>query len=165
MRKLILFTISFLLFCSENPTDSNTIIKSERPIAPAFSLQSLTHGTQTLEQYKGEVVYLFFLGYNCPPCIGNAPSTQTEIYLNYNKMDVHVLGLDVWNGSFGQLANFQIQTNVSYPLLLNASSVGNEYTAYNDYSVVVDKQGKIAYKSGGVNISEIKSVMDILLSE
>jgi len=32
--------------------------------APNFSTNTLASGTQTLMQYRGKVVYLFFLGWN-----------------------------------------------------------------------------------------------------
>lgn len=166
MRKFFILLTFLLIYCSESPTQNQNPIIDEgnRSDALEFSLQSLSHGTQTLSQYNGKVVYLFFLGYNCPPCIGNAPATQSQIANKYGD-DVQVLGLDVWNGSTGNLTNFQVQTGVTYPLLLNASSVGSDYKAYNDYSVVIDQNGKIAYRGGNVSIPDIQSTIDSLLSK
>jgi peroxiredoxin len=173
--KNIIFVILLSMFafmaCSENMSSSDTGsgLISDRQTAPSFSLNSVTYnntnnGTISLSSLKGKVVYLFFLGYSCPTCVASAPDTKT-INGSYDSDDVVVLGLDVWNGSSGQVANFITQTGIKYPVLTQAGSVGTQYGAYNDYSVVVDKDGKIAFKGGGVNEDAIRSVIDELLTE
>ncbi len=166
-KSALLISISLFLLACSSSTDSNntTTDPNERSDAADFSLQSLDHGMQSLSQYEGKVVYLFFLGFNCPPCISHAPGIESKIVQKYSSDQVQVLGLDVWDGGNGGLQNFKIQTGVSFPLLVNAGSVGNLYNAFNDYSVVVDKQGRIAYRKGGADFSAITSTIDDLLEE
>jgi len=59
MRKILLtaaslFVLSATAWAQPNVGDA----------APNFSTNTLSNGTQTLLQYRGKVVYLFFLGYN-----------------------------------------------------------------------------------------------------
>ena len=159
----ILMLISSCSSSSGPNTNDYIISEDKRQSAPDFSLESLSNGTQTLSEYSGKVVYLYFLGYNCPYCIADAPGTQSQVAEKYNSNDVQILGLDLWDGSVSSLTYFRSQTGVNYPLLLKASSIGNAYKAYNDYSVIIDKKGRIAYRGGGVDIARIQGVIDALL--
>lgn len=167
MKNTFIVFLLLLFSCSESPTENQNalITQNERVIAPNFSLQSIGHGPQTLSQYSGQIVYLYFIGYNCTLCIGHAPGTQTKIYDQYNSDNFQILGLDVWNGTFNQLTNFKNSTGVEYPLLQMASSVGSLYGSFNDYSILIDKNGRIAYRKSGVKISQLKETIDILLEE
>ncbi len=167
MKKTFILFLLTLFYCSESATENkNAIIpQNERVIAPSFSLQSIDHGQQTLFQYSGQVVFLYFIGYNCTLCLGHAPATQSKIYEQYNPGQIQILGLDVWNGTFNQLTFFKNSTGVEYPLLQMANAVGSAYGSFNDYSILVDKNGRIAYRKSGVAISQIKDVIDILIEE
>jgi len=166
IASMILFL--FLIACSENSTGSNNdddgTNNNNNESAPGFTLESLDHGSISLSDYEGEVVVMFFLGYICPRCIGEGPSVESQLHQGYMGQKVQVLGLDVWNGTRSQLANnFKIPTGASYPLLLEASGVGNIYGVSYDSIVIVDQDQKIVYKKRRVNISEIKGVIDGLL--
>ena len=168
MRTYSFVLLTFLIFsCSDSGTgnnESNNIIDTERQSAPDFTLQTLENNSLSLSDFQGKVVYIFFLGYNCPFCISNAPKTK-RIDESYNDDEVVVIGLDVWNGTVSQLNSFRASTGVQYPLCKNASSVGSDYGVIRDYSVVVDKQGRIAYKESEVKENAIKNVIDTLLQE
>jgi hypothetical protein len=63
--------------------------------------------------------------------------------------------------------SFKDNTMVSFPLLLNASSVARAYDTTYDRLLVIDKNGKIALKGrrGATNdVSIIKSKVDELLN-
>lgn len=173
MYKLSILLFSTLLFaCSSDSSSSNEdggAISNNRATAPAFSLPSVkgqnqNNGTVTLAQHKGKVVYLFFIGNTCPPCISKGPNAE-QIDLAYADDKVVVLALDVWNGSAGAVSNYISQTGVSFPVLRNAGSTGSAYNASNDYSVVVDKMGKIAYRKSGLDKTAIMNTIDSLLKE
>lgn len=143
--------------------------KNDRTKAPDFTLNSTTltnanNGELSLSEFEGKVVYLFFLGYACPPCINAAPRTK-NIDESYSEEKVQIIGLDVWDGSIGGAANFIIQTDVKYPVCTDASTVANKYGVVQEYSVIVDKDGRIAYKKNGINEQEIKITIDTLLNE
>jgi peroxiredoxin len=146
--------------------------------APDFTLQSLDHGEISLSDYNGKVVYLFFLGNGCPPCIGHAPLIETNIYNQYSHEEVQVLGIDIWSGGLPSLQNFKNSTNVTFPLLNAGSSVASSlYDIFRqDVTVIIDQEGLIAhfhdnYPSnldiqGSKNvISELLAITDIVNPE
>lgn len=72
--------------------------------------------------------------------------------------------MDYYNGNAAQVTTFKNVTGVTYPLCRTASATGNAYGVVNDWSVVVDQQGVIRYKSPGVNVTAINNVIDQLLA-
>ena len=89
----------------------------------------------------------------------------SQLIQSYSEEKVQIIGLDAWDGSIGGAANFIIQTGVKYPVCIDAGSVADKYNVVQEYSVIVDKNGRIAYKEFGVNEQEIKSTIDMLLNE
>ncbi len=167
MIKIVLISsvLFFTLSCSSSsgPEDGNNII-NDRPEATAFTSTTIRGETISLSDYKGKVVYLFFLGSYCSTCKANAPGTVT-VDNKYSNAEVQVLGLDVWDGSGSQILDFIGATGVQYPILQNARNIQDAYDVSYDYSVLVDKQGRLAYRKEGVNSAEISTNIDALLEE
>jgi peroxiredoxin len=147
----------------DTPGDTTTFM------APAFALKSLTGDTITLASLQGKVAVLFFFGYGCPHCKESAPEIQSMLVNPYAGNDmVQVIGLDLWDGTEGNVTSFRDQTGVTFPLLLNASVVASEYGTSNDRLVVVDQQGNIRLRgnqAAQVDIPEIKAMVDMLLAQ
>lgn len=103
---------------------------------------------------------------------------QNDIWQHYNATkpgEVQVLGVDLWNGTAGQLNSFRNQTGATYPLLLNgASSVGGNVDAlYGPYDnhLVLNKQGIVRYHAAlgwphgnRYHLNEIRACVDSLVS-
>ena len=164
--RIILVSAFMLLACSKSV---EPLVKSDREKAPDFTLSSViitntNNGDISLADFRGKVVYLFFLGYNCPPCIDAAPRTK-DIYKSFSPDSVQVLGLDTWDGSISGAANFISQTGIGYPVLVDAGAVADQYNVIQEYSVIIDKTGHIAYKKSGVNKQKIKDAINTLLME
>ncbi len=122
-------------------------------IAPAFTLESLDGADISLSSFNNKVVVVFFLGNNCPSCKAAAPSVESMLVTPFaSSTDYMVLGLDQWDGNAASLQAFKTATNVSFPLLLNASGVAADYKTTFDRIVVIDKAGKIAF-SGKQSVS------------
>ncbi|KAA3609929.1 MAG: TlpA family protein disulfide reductase [Calditrichaeota bacterium] len=167
MKKIctLLLILTITLSCSNSTEpDGNGGLISDRPEATNFTLTTVNNETLSLSDFQGKVVYLFFLGYSCPLCKANAPGT-IAIDNKYDDSEVQIIGLDVWDGSGSQVLDFIGSTGVNYPILKNASALQSEYNVSYDYSVLVDKQGRVAYKKEGVKSSEISSNIDALLEE
>jgi hypothetical protein len=89
--------------------------------------------------------------------------------------EVQVLGVDLWNGTAGQVNTFRTQTGATYPLLLNgASAVGGNvqslYGTYDNY-VVLNKQRIVRYHAAlqwlhgnRYHLNEIRACVDSLVS-
>jgi len=80
--------------------------------------------------------------------------------------DYMLLGLDQWDGNAAAVQAFKTATNVSFPLLLNASGVAADYKTTYDRIVVIDKAGKIAFsgkQSASSDIAAAKAkVMELI---
>lgn len=162
---LILLILLFALSCSSSSgPDNDDKLISDRPEAVNFTFSTISGDNFSLSDYTGKVVYLFFLGSYCPICIGNAPGTVI-VDNKYDNSEVQVIGLDVWDGSGSQVVSFISSTGVKYPVLQNASSIQSDYGVRYDYSVLVDKQGRVAYKKEGVNSGELIENINSLLLE
>lgn len=75
--------------------------------------------------------------------------------------------MDYWSGSNSStVGNFQLATGITYPLCLSASGTRTAYQAYEDVdvSIVIDQEGIVRYRGGGVPVSSIKSVVDNLIT-
>ncbi len=146
-------------------TDDST--PPENP-APAFSLQTSTGEDINLSDHEGKVVTLFFFGHGCPPCRGIALSVQDQLADPYSSNDDYViLGLDVWDGNSSSVDAFETVTGVSFPLLLNASSVARDYETTYDRIVVIDQNGGISFSGMQAVSSDLetaKTHIDSLLS-
>ncbi len=92
---------------------------------------------------------------------------DTEFFINrvYSQQNFQAIGLDYWDGNTTNVSTFQQLTTISYPLCFNASGTRALYQAFEakDVSMVIDQQGIVRYRGGGVNTSEITAMIDNLL--
>jgi hypothetical protein len=92
---------------------------------------------------------------------------DTEVFINrvYDLQDFQAIGLDYWDGNDTNVRAFQERTTISYPLCFSASGTQALYQAYDakDVSLVIDQQGIVRYRGGGVNILQITAMIDNLL--
>ena len=135
--------------------------------APAFTLKSLDGTDISLSNFNNKVVVLFFFGNNCPSCKAAAPSVESMLITPFaSSTDYMLLGLDQWDGNAAAVQAFKTATNVSFPLLLNASGVAADYKTTYDRIVVIDKAGKIAFsgkQSASSDIAAAKAkVMELI---
>lgn len=95
------------------------------------------------------------------------PITESAIQQQFQGQEFRALGLDVYNGNSTQLTGFRVLTGITYPLCLNASSVGNAYGVVRDRAAVIDRSGIIRYL-GSVPVKDdiltITSLISNLLS-
>lgn len=135
--------------------------------APGFELTALDGATVKLSDHTDKVVVLFFFGNTCPSCKSVAPDIQEKLNEDYaDKNDYVVFGLDVWDGNSNSVQSFKDNTNVTFPLLLNASAVSKSYNTVYDRLVVIDKSGKIAHngsRAAANDLNTVKSKVDDLL--
>lgn len=129
--------------------------------APDFSLTDPNGVSYTLSQYQGQVVLLFVLGSSCPSCIAEGPNVQS-LFEDFSDQGLVVLGLDVWDGSVTNVNNFITMAGVQFPVLLMASSLQNVYKTTYDRLIIIDQNGKIAYKGSRLVALDLKDARDVL---
>jgi peroxiredoxin len=162
MRLVLILALIVGCSSSNGPDDSAAGAIEGPSAAPGFTLVTLTGNQISLSDYKGKVVYIFFVGYSCPPCIASGPATE-QIFQKYKSEEFQAIAVDVWDGGPGQVAGFRSNTGISYPICLDGSKTGSSYGVSNDFSVIIDKEGNLKYKASGVNKNSIESIIDSLL--
>jgi len=97
----------------------------------------------------------------------SGPGTEIQINQAYESQNFQAIGLDYWGSSNAEnVGIFQQSTGITYPLCISASLTKNLFQANEavDVSIVIDQKGILRYRGGGVNISEIKSMINNLIS-
>jgi len=159
----------FALFFSSCTKDGNTEPLEPGSDAPGFTLKSLDGSDVSLSGFSNKVVVLFFFGNNCPSCKAAAPNVESMLVTPFAaSTDYMVVGLDQWNGNSASVQAFKTVTNVTFPLLLNASGVASDYKTTYDRIVVIDKAGKIAFtgkQSASSDMDAAKAKVTELLSK
>ncbi|MCP9290725.1 redoxin family protein [Gracilimonas sediminicola] len=137
--------------------------------APGFTYTSLDGDEISLADFEGKVVYIFFYGAGCPHCLDNGPITENDIYQPHMEDTGFVaLGLDTWNLSRSANQSFKSETGITYTLLLNARQSLEDYygnTSSYDRSVVISKEGEIAYKGTGFVDTDTDQVIAVIEEE
>ncbi len=111
------------------------------------------------------MVFLFLFGNGCSNCklIGN--DTETKVQDVYgDRDDFQALGLDTWNStsSVTSVTAFQSTTKISYPLLLKAGAIEQDYSTTYDRVIVIDKEGKIRHKGSTVVYNDLDNAISVI---
>ncbi len=131
--------------------------------APTFSLKTYDDMDLKSSAYEGKVLVVFFFGNSCPPCIGVGPDIEDKLNKDFSdKSDYAIVGIDQWDGNAASVESFQSKTGVSFPLGLMGSDVAKEYGTTYDRLLVVNKEGKIAYKGNSIAANNLDDVIDLV---
>jgi peroxiredoxin len=131
-KKIITIFISLVVFILSLTTLSfgqfipNAPFKSDKVIAPDFSLKDLQDKTFTLSKYSGKPVLLFFGTTWCPTCRAEI-SAYKEIYATYSPKKLEVVYINIGE-SVQRVAHFAETNSLSYQVLLDEDgSVADNY--------------------------------------
>ena len=140
-------------------------------LAPDFEYSDTNGETYKLSDYRGSVVFLAFIGYGCPFCRAEAPSTESNIWQVFKNDTFRAFALETWNGSLSQAQAYVNATGITYPLLIQAGSELDNYGITYDNYLVIDHQGILRYSSadnGGLGqryrVNEITDIIKELLT-
>jgi len=123
--------------------------QEEGDVATNFTFTDLGGKSISLSDYSGKIVFLFLFGNDCPYCKAVGWDTEWRVNKKYGPDEnFQALGLDTWDASSSvtTVTAFKTHTNITYPLLLKAGKVEESYSTTYDRLIVVDSQGKIAFK-------------------
>lgn len=141
-------------------------------IVPDFSYVDTNGETHLLSDYQGKVIFLALIGWGCPFCRAEAPSTETDIWQKYKSESFQAIALETWNGSLSQATTYLNLTKITYPLLITAGNALNSFGMTYDNYLVIDHQGVLRYssaKNGGLGeryrLNEIKDKIETYLAK
>ncbi len=143
--KSIVKTILLLALSNSSEKLFSQVMVGE--LAPEFEYTDTNGKTHKLSDYKGNVVFLALIGYGCPFCRAEAPSTESDIWQVFKNDSFQALGLETWNGSLSQAQAYVNSTGITYPLLTNAGDELNNFGITYDNYLVIDHQGVLRYSS------------------
>ena len=165
MKKLgiisLALLVSLLSACGENKknTDNETIqpkaIVSTSVVGsprPEFALADTEGTPHNIKEWDGKVLVINFWATWCPPCRKEMPAF-IELQEQYGAQGLQFVGVAIDEAD--KVADFMDTYGVNYPMLLGdlaAIDVGKQYGnrfGALPYTVIVDRQGKIAFTRRG----------------
>lgn len=127
--------------------------------APEFSLPNLsTDRMEHLKDYFGKPIVLFFIQSACYSCLQEAKALQ-EVKARYgDSINVIAVGVDLLGKPM--LVSWAAHNNINYPVLLDPIfSVPEKYGfSFTPASVIIDKDGNIAFIHSGFRPSDINII-------
>lgn len=160
---------------------AHALLEPGQPVtdfARAELVGSATGPVRTLADYAGKVLVMFQFGYNCPVCVADGPSFQTQVVQHYQSTapdDVQVVGADMWNGSNPAVAVFRGQVGATFPLLLQAGTLAaghlNGWGPWDNY-VIASADGIVRFNAAAqgyahgsrLDVPRMRALIDSLLA-
>ena len=131
--------------------------------APDFTYKNMDGKDVTLSSFKGKVVFLYLFGNHSFFCEASGNMTETEVQKVYGeRSDIQALGLDLWDGPLTHVQAFQLKTKLTYPLLLNASSLAPRYSTTIDRVLVIDQERVLRYKGTTPVSSDLSNAVSVI---
>ena len=124
--------------------------------APEFTLPNLaTDKMESLKDYHGKPIVLVFIQSACYSCLQEAKALKTLKDENPG-LEVLAVGVDLLGKPM--LVSWAAHNNINFPVLLDPIfSVPEKYGFYfTPASVIIDKDGKIAFIHSGFRPQDIK---------
>lgn len=141
---VLIFSMVMLSFGQFIP---NAPFKSDKAVAPDFSLKDLQGKTFKLSSYSGKPVLLFFGTTWCPSCRAEIPAYK-NIYTTYSKSGLEVVYIDIMEPA-EKVARFAKTNSLTYKVLIDED--GNVADNYGIIGVptliLIDKEGYVAKTS------------------
>jgi peroxiredoxin len=113
--------------------------------APGFELPSLAGAPESLDRYRGRVLFVNFWATWCAPCREEAPALQ-RLYERLRGEGFEVLAISIDDaGAREKIESFARELGLGFPILLDADQ--RVYRAYQAYGVpetfLIDKEGRV----------------------
>jgi cytochrome c biogenesis protein CcmG/thiol:disulfide interchange protein DsbE len=145
MRLSVLFWVSLLLLLAGAGCHSGKTILERGAAAPAFSLESLTHGEVTFPLPDRVTVIRFWAAW-CPYCPGEMKGME-PVYRELKDKGLEILAINVAQDK-KTVTDFVTKLGISYPVLLDPDgSVSRRYGVVGlPTTIFVDAQGRVLGK-------------------
>ncbi|MGZ5280963.1 MAG: TlpA family protein disulfide reductase, partial [Bacteroidia bacterium] len=134
-------------------------------ISPDFSLNSYAGDSLVFPLKKAKVYLLDFWYVRCYPCQLAIPHLQ-KLYMQYAKNGLEVIGINTQLSDSALLPALVTRLKFTYPIGLNGKSVAEKY-GVKAYPTIflVNREGKIIYRSVGFSEDSVKEMEEIIKQE
>lgn len=168
MRSIILIVLFGAIFFTVYTTlsqDKNEVLKIGDE-APNFTLVDMQGDKHSLEEYKGQGVFLNFWGTWCKPCEREFPIID-RYYNEYKEKDIQVLAINIAESDF-VVQNYIDRKGLTFPIFFDKNKSVME--AYNinplPTTILINSEGKIEkIITGEMKEQDIKSYMELILPD
>jgi peroxiredoxin len=157
-HKQSMFIVVLLLFimlgCESNQVQEEQapVSGAETQLATDFTLKSLEGEEFKLSSFRGKnPVYLVFWATWCPYCVKEIPRLK-ELYAKLAPKGLKILAINIgYNDPLLRVQGFQKKYELPYPILYdNNATVSRQYGVIGvPFSVLIDRSGKVVYRSNG----------------
>jgi peroxiredoxin len=143
--------------------------EAKRKPAHDFTGELINGGTVTLSSTRGQVVVLNYWAAWCGPCKTETPQFDL-LYRQIKSQGVHFIGIDTKDVK-GNAQAFIRNNNISFPIVFDepgetAVRLGNLPTVNLPFTVLIDKQGKVAaVYIVRLSVKDLHGAIDKLLAE
>jgi len=143
-----------LLWTGLFDADTSQITTTDGPVLSdsdyQFEMRKTTGGTISLDDFRGDVVFVNVWASWCPPCVAEMP-TITTLYNNVgNKDNIRFILLSM-DEEPQKAVNFMKGKDFPMPYYFPASSLPPEFQSqYLPTTFVISKEGQIVYKKEGI---------------
>jgi peroxiredoxin len=143
--------------------------QGQRKPAADFNGKLINGGTMKLSSTRGKVVVLNYWASWCGPCKTESPQFDL-LYRKIKSRGVNFYGIDTKDAK-GSAEDFVRNNDISYPIVYDepgetAIRLGNLPTVSLPFTVLIDKQGKVAaVYIVRLSYNDLKGSIDKLLAE
>ncbi len=134
--------------------------------APDFSLTDLNGSTISLEEIKGNVIFINFWATWCPPCRQEIPGF-IELYEKYKDDGMVIIGISLDRGGPNVVNQFMQEFGISYPMAMATREFYEAYEPgqYIPTTFVIDRLGNLKEKHVGFMPKDIMEKLFLELSK
>ena len=150
-RGLLLLGIALLAACGEQ--------RFEAQEAKAFTLPLLAStASLSLEDYRGDVVYLSFWASWCVPCRQEMPYLA-QLWQRHQQAGLQVIGINV-DDDISAARQFAADHDLPFPLVHDEDRKVSKLYRVPGFPThfIVDRRGKIRYSGLGFNLADVGAV-------
>lgn len=151
---MALLMVLMMLGCEDRhmQNEQAAVSGSAGQLAADFTLKSLEGQEFKLSSFRGKnPVYLVFWATWCPYCVKEIPNLK-ELYAKLAPKGLKILAINIgYNDPLLRVQTFQKKYELPYPILYdNEAVVSRQYGVIGvPFSVLIDRGGKVVYRSNG----------------
>jgi peroxiredoxin len=138
-----------------------------REDAPVFTLQTLSGGTISLDELRGQVVLVNFWATWCPPCRIEMPGFE-RVYREKQAQGFAIVGISTDRAGTATVRGFLEARGITFPVAMATGQVVRDFGGVRALptSFLIDRQGRVRHEVRGYFAEPaLRLAVDRLLAE